>query len=121
MRRFIAALLLSLLCVSGVIPQTATQVDAPAKSDREARNLRGLVDTIRDEWCMLSKELNQSGEYTELQHNHVNTVTFDISGKEVLRDPPRYYCATSAMIEANEKHDRKYDDNGRVREDITSW
>lgn len=123
MKKPIAALFLFLLFVSPPSSRTAIkQIKQikPPKSDRESRSLLGPVQTVRYEWWMLSDEPNESGQYRELKRNYVETLTFDIAGKVVNQDPPPYVCATSRMIEAGQKHNRKYDENGNEVEDIVT-
>jgi hypothetical protein len=120
MRNPVTALFLSLLCVSAAISQTSQSQNAPAENAREQRKLRGLVKTLRSEWCMLSKKPNRAGKYTELAHTLIETVTFDRSGKQLSRIPLLYSCATGALTEMSQKHERSYGDKGRIIEDITS-
>jgi hypothetical protein len=120
MKMLIAAFLLSLLLASPLASQTATKQDKPLKSDRRSWKLLGPVQTLRYEWCMLAVEPDESGEYKEGGHNYIHTLTFDISGKLVLQDPPPYDTDTSEHIETDEKHHRKYDEAGNEIEDIVT-
>jgi hypothetical protein len=114
----IAVLFLFLLFVSPPSSRTAIrQIKPSPKSDRDSRGLLGPVQTIRYDWCTLSGE---SGEDKETKWNYVQTLTFDLSGKIIVQDPPPYVCATSRLIEAGQKHNRKYDENGNEVEDIVT-
>jgi hypothetical protein len=119
MRKSVAALFLTLLCFSTMPSQTIQLQNSSAENAREQRKLRGLVKTLRAKWCLLSKHPNQTGKYRELAHSPIETVTFDISGREISRRPIPYSCATGALSEILQKHERNYDDQGRILEETT--
>jgi hypothetical protein len=119
MRKSVAAIFLGLLGFSTVLSQTIQLQNPSAENAREQRKLRGLVKTMRAEWCILSKQPNRAGTYSESARTLIETVTFDISGKEISRRPIPYSCATGALTELSQKHERSYDDQGRILEDIT--
>lgn len=119
MRKPVAALFFGLLCFSMVQSQTIQSNNAPAANAREQRKLRGLVKTLRAEWCQMSKQPNRDGKYSELARALIEKVTFDISGKEISGPRIPYSCATGALSEILQKHERSYDDKGRVLEDTT--
>src|SRR5690348_3804154 len=113
-----AALFICLVLAHPISSRSAFKEPKPSKSGRESL-LLGPVKSIRYEWCMLSKTPNEEGEYSELEHTLVKTLTFDTSGKLILQDPPPYLCGASLWVEA-ERHIRKYDENGNEVEDIVT-
>lgn len=118
MKRAIGVLTLCLLVPPSNLPrqaaqpQTAIRVSKPVKSDKEERGLHGPVETIGEEWCGLSDKPDKSGKYREEKHYYVCTRTFDISGKQILYDPPLGRCLTNEMILASQRSHCKYDENG---------
>lgn len=114
-----AVLFISLLLAYPLSSRAALDETKPSKSAREWMNLLGPVQTIRSEWCVVSKTPNESSEYNELEHTRAEALTFDRSGKLISGESPRYICG-GFLAQASERHSQKYDENGNVVEDIVT-
>lgn len=106
-----------ILVASPLVSHSQTE-STQSKTDRDQYDLVGPVETLRYEWAQLASRPNRRGEFKELERIHVRTVTFDVNGKLVLLDPPRYKCGMS-WADGLGKRFPTYDSEGRVVEEIS--